>query len=655
MLETTNQYSVMEIMYEYKIDILFAQMDISLGDIAGSVLSTLMIFGGAGMSGLFPSLGTGLIVGAVFMDDIKVITSSVLHRLQDNREKKIFLRTLQEMAQIPTLRREQHQMMKDESVKKVVDMSRTDSLINRIHQNKEALGALASFVPLGVFNPALLLVGFIVSGLTLMAKKVIKKVSQVKSSNVGGKRKKVQFEVQSLIDGFVDPESPRKTVLDLINRVSFEDYEQEFLIKLFKTGYYRGKYVFGITYKWTNTKSREYGYDVIMTKAGRTERARGTPEFRPVSSISVRFAEYIHNAIDPESINDIKEGTIAYDMRVAYDDAGGDDAGIKAIFDTFQLEIIDVMFLSESYAKDCTYLEILESFRMRDFHTKYPEGYNIAEGSAGMHVAKHRSGYAREALHEKIRHLISIGMESYKMSYYLGYHSYNDFLKEIKLATQSDTFEDAQFKFLGERMLSLIQQGYLTPANLEPFFPHMSVSDVFNFLARFNPNYIKCLVSKILIESKGKFTYRSLAKIFAVSKGTIAGWAQRNIKMTIDFKRHGFNWGGREKILFECYWRPLARLKVATTRNELDLLNSIGWVDKHLTLTDEEIYDRMECLFYQLGVGAPYQHYYGMAKRVYSEYTLHDLDAWFIRLSNFYTHMRLGYKILKNIDHLFFT
>ena len=154
-------------------------MDVSLGDIAGSVLSTLMLFAGAGMSGVFPSLGTGLIVGAAFTDDIKALTSPVLHKLQDSREKRIFLSTLQKRAQIPTLRREQHQMMKDETFENVEAISRTDSLIARIRENKETLGALASLVPLGIFYPAFLVVGGIITGLTLMAKKVVKKVSQV--------------------------------------------------------------------------------------------------------------------------------------------------------------------------------------------------------------------------------------------------------------------------------------------------------------------------------------------------------------------------------------------------------------------------------------------------------------------------------------------
>jgi len=124
--------------------------------------------------------------------------------------------------------------------------------------------------------------------------------------------------------------------------------------------------------------------------------------------------------------------------------------------------------------------------------------------------------------------------------------------------------------------------------------------------------------------------------------------------MSINPKKHGWSWGGRERILFECYWRPMARLKVSESVNELDLLNSIGWVDKHPTWSDEEIENRMECLFYEVGVGIPSQNFYLSAKGRYRDYTLDDLDAWFIRMANFYTHLRLGYEIL-NIEHLFFT
>ena len=105
---------------------------------------------------------------------------------------------------------------------------------------------------------------------------------------------------------------------------------------------------------------------------------------------------------------------------------------------------------------------------MRDFGTNSPGGYNIAEGTAGSHVAERRSGHAKEAMHKMIRHLISMGMEAYKIADYFNYKGgdYARFLKEIRLATQSVTFEEAQNKLLGERMLSLIQQGYLSPVDL---------------------------------------------------------------------------------------------------------------------------------------------------------------------------------------------
>lgn len=123
--------------------------------------------------------------------------------------------------------------------------------------------------------------------------------------------------------------------------------------------------------------------------------------------------------------------------------------------------------------------------------------------------------------------------------------------------------------------------------------------------------------------------------------------------MSIDPNRHGFDWGGREKILFECYWRPMARLKVGKTGSPTDLLLSIGW-------SGGDIDEKMSCLFYETGIGVLNQDFYSSAKHVYSGYTLQDLDAWFIRKCEHFTHLRLGHKVIdlmhfEALRNLFFT
>jgi len=187
-------------------------------------------------------------------------------------------------------------------------------------------------------------------------------------------------------------------------------------------------------------------------------------------------------------------------------------------------------------------------------------------------------------------------------------------------------------------MLSLILEGYLTPKDLESFFPFMSRIDIFNFLAQFNPSYITSLVSKIFIEDPlfiRKFTYKSLGEKLGVSKSTISNWVRRNIFLTLDPNRHGFKWGGREKILFECYWRPVARLYVGSSSSKTSLLSTIRW-------EGGDVDDKMRCLFYETGVGAPNENYYLSAKYLYSDYTLQDLDVWFINKCSYFTHLNIG-------------
>lgn len=338
---------------------------------------------------------------------------------------------------------------------------------------------------------------------------------------------------------------------------------------------YKKNYVFGMIYKWTNTKSGEFGYEVDMSKVGRTEQKLGTNRYPPVSGISRRFESYLRKAIRPQSIYDINEGTIEYDMRSVYDDAGGSLAGEKAIINTFKLEIVEIMFISESYSQDKRVIEQLEDFYINRFGTHVPTGYNIASGASGAHVAEEKGGHGTKEFVRVLDHLISHGFEFIKLADYFGM-SETSLREWIKATHSGEGFSELQTKFIEEKIRELVYERLILPKDLEPYFKDLDCDEVFLYMKKVdNGELLRGIIATLIsmgiahIDSgyRHKYvSYEPLAEYMGLSKASaLSYFIQKEIDETL------FD------LDLDLYLRPLAWYMIESSTDALDLLESIGW------------------------------------------------------------------------------
>ncbi|NVM55121.1 MAG: hypothetical protein HWN66_15555, partial [Candidatus Helarchaeota archaeon] len=379
-----------------------------------------------------------------------------------------------------------------------------------------------------------------------------------------------QIDLQRVLGKFVDPDSPDIYLLPMKDLVTSEDYDQDALKRIWKLGKFNGKYVFGMVYRWTNTKSGDFGYDLIMRKVGRTEQLKGSPKYRPVSSISVRFQGYLDGAIKTD-LQYLTERTIEYDMRVVYDEAGGGDNGIRAILDSFELEILEIMFISDNYLQDCKIIEHLEDFYIWASDSKRPRGYNEAGGSAGPHVRESRSAHATVRLHATMDHLISHGFTMGEVAFYLRI-TVAQLDAHVRMAHNGKTFSVVQDELIENKMFDLIDEGYLTPGELGPYFNGFGPNGIFAQLARTErgKSYLKSLITS-LISQHGFETYDPLLRELGMRRTRLG--LQPPLRLTEIISEMG----GLKNLKLEKYLKPLAKRMIKDSKDAHDLLIKIGW------------------------------------------------------------------------------
>jgi hypothetical protein len=234
-------------------------------------------------------------------------------------------------------------------------------------------------------------------------------------------------------------------------------------------------YVFGMVYKWTN---KETGRSYV----GRTQRVRGTHYYRPLSSMSIRFQEELEKAFytDKDELKRAKN-QFYYDMRVIYDKAGRGQAGMDAIRDSFELEIVEIQLLGEDFDKDTVIIKSLEDYWIDKLRGQGEDLYNVAGGKWGATASYEGSGYGRRDIEERVIYLLRHGFNGVEIADYLG----------ISISIASGIIKDAtgmtnvpaRLYYTGERMFELIDDGIFDLDELATHFRGMDTNDIMVALA----------------------------------------------------------------------------------------------------------------------------------------------------------------------------
>lgn len=275
----------------------------------------------------------------------------------------------------------------------------------------------------------------------------------------------------------------------------------------------------------------------------------------------------------------------AYDMRKVSDSVGGGKVGVKAIFDTFRLDIVEIIFISELYSKDTKIIEHLEDYYMVTEKTLVPEGYNIASGIAGPHVSEFRSGHARARLHAKLDAIIAQGFTIAKIANYLKL-SYTKIQQEVNIAHEGASFSDIQKEFITNRIFSIVGEGYFTIVELSQFFKGFNPTDVYHSLRKTNKgkDYLKGLISSTFatLKSEGsQITYKKVADRLGIK----TSWQSIG-----EFIRDEM--GGITNLInnYKVYLKHIAKRMIKFSSNAHDLLTKLGWLDG---INDETISGRI--------------------------------------------------------------
>ncbi|KKM68665.1 hypothetical protein LCGC14_1458640, partial [marine sediment metagenome] len=383
-----------------------------------------------------------------------------------------------------------------------------------------------------------------------------------------------KITIQNIIAAFTSPNSLEKYVIPIDDLITSEDYSQDELKEILKLGRHGDDWVFGMIYRWTNTKSGDFGYTVEMRKVGRTEQIKGSYKYRPLSSISARFKGYLDDAISPANAGMLKAGSIEGDMRTVYDLAGEGQKGINAIIDTFQIEIIEIMTISDSYDLDTKTIEYLEDFWMDISDSRRPGGYNIAKGKAGSHVREETSGHGVKRRAEATNRLITQGFTKIEIGYYLKL-SQTEMDNFIKRLHEGRDWKTIQNEMIGAKMFELIEQGTILPAELAPYFRGFTPIEVFNFLASYDEGrqHLKSVITS-LITDHGYSTYESLLQGLGISR-TKSMVTPQNIRGIV------LELGGLKAMHLDKFMKPLATRMIKTSKDILDLFDKIGWEIPH--------------------------------------------------------------------------
>ncbi|KKL81785.1 hypothetical protein LCGC14_1991300 [marine sediment metagenome] len=212
-------------------------------------------------------------------------------------------------------------------------------------------------------------------------------------------------------------------------------HSQQFMRGIWKKQVLGNDYVFGMIYKWTNKiTGRSY--------VGRTQRVKGTPYYRPYSSMSIRFQEELETAFFTElDILKKKNNELYLDMRKIYDTAGRGQAGMDAIRNSMELNIVEIQLLGKNFEKDSQLIKDLEDDWIQTFRSQGENLYNVMGGGAGNTASYETTGYGRRDLHGKVIFLLSHGFKGWEVGEYIGIpRSHGGMLASvIKDATGMDT------------------------------------------------------------------------------------------------------------------------------------------------------------------------------------------------------------------------
>ena len=415
-------------------------------------------------------------------------------------------------------------------------------------------------------------------------------IGMVKQESTSDKNTK-KVKIQQTLDGksLLPPKVDRIISREFGGK---KHYTQEYMKNLWKLGKTDGKdgnYIFGMIYQWTHEKSGK-----VHVYPGRTERRRGTPNYRPYSSISIRFHEEIKTAIKTSiPILKKKKSPMYYDMRVVYDNAGEGQKGINAIVKNFKFDIVELLVISESYEGDVQIIEQLEDYWSDVAILQGYELYTKAGGSIGAHVLEEKGGHGRKEAHEKAKDLIRHGFSKKDIAQYFGmpysppYGSsrLNGLLAE---ALEGKSYTKARNEYVGSEILNLIDNGVLTISELSSYFRGMSDIDLFMFLKtkHFTQGnlYLSGLISSAILKLRQDlvfgmyyhaYTYSDIMEELGLNAGKshlLENYMTREMKTITNINDYDLiSW-----------LRPYAKILIRHSNTASELLALLNW-DKDLT------------------------------------------------------------------------
>ena len=156
------------------------------------------------------------------------------------------------------------------------------------------------------------------------------------------------------------------------------------------------------------------------------------------------------------------------------------------------------MFISDNYQNDKLIIEYLEDFWMDVSGSRSPSGYNIASGRTGRHVPETSGGHGAKRLETTLNNLMSHGFTKAELWGYVKM-SEGKIERLVSQAHEGETFSVVQDKLISKKLFSLIDEGFLTPGQLSPFFRGFTSNDIFNFLHNNKKGkvYLKSIIATV--------------------------------------------------------------------------------------------------------------------------------------------------------------
>lgn len=298
---------------------------------------------------------------------------------------------------------------------------------------------------------------------------------------------------------------------------------------------------------------------------------------------------------------------------------------MEAITATFSVEIEDIIFISNSYEKDCKFIEAGEAYFILEYIDDLGREnvYNVKLDGSGGHVSYIRSGHAEEELYATINNMIAEGFSIKEIANYLDvlYHPdrYTTIHQLIKKATDK-FYTQARLELIGERMIRLIGAGYYSFPQLASFFKGMDALEVLRFFSgknfKLGNEYLKGFISSAILKLK--------------KDGKIIG-AQG--KYGLSYRTIGVELGVNKYGVADSLAHFMKReMKVITKITNEDLVNGLKYYASKLITKSENAFDLLNMLNYDEGIR---QHYHKkIAQRIDKLFKLPYEDAFKLFSSN---------------------